>query len=163
MSEVVFCTHIFFEKSGAFEQSSFGSSFSNVPEIIADWIALEINLVRSSGDEILGEGEGVTILGLLPAIGAFERASVLGVGLGFGSGAGVGLGSDLAFRHALGIDSYDKYCGLNCSLISVDIEKTARAFEKLFLSKLTTEGFSDLKTLVKYREQFKSLSDLINT
>jgi len=36
-------------------------------------------------------------------------------------------------------------------------------FEKLFLSKLTTEGFSDLKTLVKYRKQFKSLSDLINT
>ena len=36
-------------------------------------------------------------------------------------------------------------------------------FEKLFLSKLTTEGFPDLKTIVKYRKQFKSLSDLINT
>ena len=36
-------------------------------------------------------------------------------------------------------------------------------FEKLFLSKLTTEGFPDLKTLVIYRKQFKSLSDLINT
>ena len=36
-------------------------------------------------------------------------------------------------------------------------------FEQLFLSKLTTEGFADLKTLVKYRKQFKSLSDLINT
>ena len=36
-------------------------------------------------------------------------------------------------------------------------------FEKLFLSKLTTEGFPDLKTLLKYRSQFKSLSDLINT
>ena len=36
-------------------------------------------------------------------------------------------------------------------------------FEKVFLSKLTTEGFPDLKTLVKYRKQFKSLSDLINT
>ncbi|WP_269612963.1 hypothetical protein [Prochlorococcus marinus] len=36
-------------------------------------------------------------------------------------------------------------------------------FEQLFLSKLTTEGFPDLKTLVKYRKQFKSLSDLINT
>ena len=103
MSEVVFCTHIFFEKSGAFEQSSFGSSFSNVPEIIADWIALEINLVRSSGDEILGEGEVVTILGLLPAIGAFERASVLGIGLGFGSGAGVGLGSDLGAVLGVGV------------------------------------------------------------
>lgn len=36
-------------------------------------------------------------------------------------------------------------------------------FEQLFLSKLTTEGFPDLKTLVKYRKQFKSLSELINT
>ena len=36
-------------------------------------------------------------------------------------------------------------------------------FEQLFISKLTTEGFPDLKTLVKYRNQFKSLSDLINT
>ena len=36
-------------------------------------------------------------------------------------------------------------------------------FEKLFLSKLTSEGFPDLKTIVKYRKQFKSLSDLINT
>ena len=36
-------------------------------------------------------------------------------------------------------------------------------FEQLFLSKLTIEGFPDLKTLVKYRKQFKSLSDLINT
>ncbi len=36
-------------------------------------------------------------------------------------------------------------------------------FEKLFISKLKTEGFPDLKTLIKYRKQFKSLSDLINT
>ena len=36
-------------------------------------------------------------------------------------------------------------------------------FEKPFLSKLTAEGFPDLKTLVKYRKQIKSLSDLINT
>ena len=36
-------------------------------------------------------------------------------------------------------------------------------FEKVFLSKLTTEGFPDLKTLVKYRKQIKSLSELINT
>ena len=35
-------------------------------------------------------------------------------------------------------------------------------FDKLFLSKLTTDGFPDLKTLVKYRKQLKSLSDLIN-
>tara|TARA_Y100001968_G_scaffold290714_1_gene294677 strand:- start:415 stop:747 length:333 start_codon:yes stop_codon:yes gene_type:complete len=36
-------------------------------------------------------------------------------------------------------------------------------FEKLFLSKLTTEGFPNLKTLLKYRKQLKLLSDLINT
>tara|TARA_B100001029_G_C14705609_1_gene257252 strand:+ start:122 stop:454 length:333 start_codon:yes stop_codon:yes gene_type:complete len=36
-------------------------------------------------------------------------------------------------------------------------------FEKSFLFKLTTEGFLDLKTIVKYRKQFKLLSDLINT
>ncbi len=35
--------------------------------------------------------------------------------------------------------------------------------EKSFLSKLTSDGFKDLKTLVEYRSQFKLLSDLINT
>ena len=36
-------------------------------------------------------------------------------------------------------------------------------FEKSFLTKLTSEGFSDLRSLIKYRKQIKSLSDLINT
>jgi len=36
-------------------------------------------------------------------------------------------------------------------------------FDKSFISRLTEEGFPDLKTLVKYRNQLKSLSDLINT
>ena len=36
-------------------------------------------------------------------------------------------------------------------------------FDKLFLNKLIREGFSDLKTLVKYRKEIKLLSDLINT
>ena len=36
-------------------------------------------------------------------------------------------------------------------------------FEKSFIYKLTTEGFPDLKTLVKFRKQIKLLSDLINT
>ena len=35
--------------------------------------------------------------------------------------------------------------------------------QKSFLTKLTSEGFPDLKTLVKYRKQFKLLSGLINT
>ena len=36
-------------------------------------------------------------------------------------------------------------------------------FEKSFINKLSSKGFPDLKTLVKYRKQFQSLSDLINT
>ena len=36
-------------------------------------------------------------------------------------------------------------------------------FQKSFLTKLLTDGFPDLKTLVKYRKQFKALSDLMNT
>ena len=45
-----------------------------------------------------------------------------------------GLGVDLALRHALEVDTYDMYCGHTCSLVSVDIEATARAFIKLFES-----------------------------
>jgi glycosyltransferase involved in cell wall biosynthesis len=43
-----------------------------------------------------------------------------------------GLAPDLALRHALEIDTYDMYCGHNCSLVSVDIEATAQAFVQLF-------------------------------
>ena len=46
-----------------------------------------------------------------------------------------GLGADLAFRHALEIDTYDMYCGHTCSVIAVDIEATAQAFIKLLESK----------------------------
>jgi starch synthase len=42
-----------------------------------------------------------------------------------------GLGGDLAFRHALQIDSYDMYCGHTCSLVSVDIDATTQAFVQL--------------------------------
>ena len=45
-----------------------------------------------------------------------------------------GLATDLALRHALEIDTYDMYCGHNCSLVSVDIEATAQAFVQLFES-----------------------------
>ena len=48
---------------------------------------------------------------------------------------GSGLGADLAFRHALEIDTYDMYCGHTCSVIAVDIEATAQAFIKLLESK----------------------------
>ena len=45
-----------------------------------------------------------------------------------------GLGKDLALRHGLEIDSYDRYCGYACSLAAVDVEATARAFARLFES-----------------------------
>ena len=45
-----------------------------------------------------------------------------------------GLATDLALRHALDVDTYDMYCGNNCSLVSVDIEATAQAFVQLFES-----------------------------
>lgn len=45
-----------------------------------------------------------------------------------------GVAVDLAQRHALGIDTYDMYCGHTCSLVAVDIEATAQAFARLFAS-----------------------------
>ena len=45
-----------------------------------------------------------------------------------------GLGTDLAARHALELDTYDMYCGHTCSLVAVDIEACAAAFERLFMS-----------------------------
>ena len=52
-------------------------------------------------------------------------------------------------------------------LFSADEENSSSqpilGFEKSFLIKLTTDGFPDLKSIFKYRTQFKSLSDLINS
>jgi hypothetical protein len=45
-----------------------------------------------------------------------------------------GLGADLAYRHALEIDTYDMYCGHTSSLVSVDITAAADAFTRLFTS-----------------------------
>ena len=45
-----------------------------------------------------------------------------------------GTGADLAFRHAAGIDSYDRYCGYTASHVAVDIDATARALESLLTS-----------------------------
>ena len=65
------------------------------------------------------------------------------------------------------LDLYQNLYDKTKPLFSIDDEKGSAqqilGFEKLFLSKLTTDGFPDLKTLVKYRQQFKSLSDLINS
>ena len=64
------------------------------------------------------------------------------------------------------LDLYQNLYDKTKPLFSLDEEKGAAqqilGFDKLFLSKLIAEGFPDLKTIVKYRKQFKSLSDLIN-
>ena len=65
------------------------------------------------------------------------------------------------------LDSYNNLYNKTKPLFMLDNQKDSSqlilGFKKVFISKLTAEGFSDLKTLVKYREQIKSLSDLINT
>jgi hypothetical protein len=43
-----------------------------------------------------------------------------------------GLGADLALRHALGIDSYDRYCGYTSITVAVDVDAAANAFRELF-------------------------------
>jgi glycosyltransferase involved in cell wall biosynthesis len=45
-----------------------------------------------------------------------------------------GLGADLAYRHALEIDTYDMYCGHTCSLVAVDVAVAVDAFTRLFNS-----------------------------
>ena len=65
------------------------------------------------------------------------------------------------------LDIYQKLFDKTKPLFSSDIEKGSASqpilgFDKSFISNLTTEGFPDLKTVVKYRKQIKLLSDLIN-
>jgi len=43
-----------------------------------------------------------------------------------------GLGQELALRHALGIDSYDRYCGHASTFVAVDVQAMAQAFVRLF-------------------------------
>jgi glycosyltransferase involved in cell wall biosynthesis len=45
-----------------------------------------------------------------------------------------GAGGDLALRHALEIDTYDMYCGHACSLVAVDVDAAAQAFDRLLRS-----------------------------
>jgi len=62
---------------------------------------------------------------------------------------------------------YQKLYDKTKPLFSSDVDKSSAqsilGFERSFITKLSSEGFPDLKTLVEYRKQFKSLSDLINT
>ena len=65
------------------------------------------------------------------------------------------------------LDVYQNLYDKTIPLFNTDVENGSSqlilGFEKSFLTKLTVEGFSDFKTLVKYRKQLKSLSDLINS
>ena len=65
------------------------------------------------------------------------------------------------------LDVYEKLYEKTKPLFSKGTEKGSAesilGFDKSFIAKLSTEGFPDLKTLVEYRKQFQSLSDLINT
>ncbi len=65
------------------------------------------------------------------------------------------------------LEVYQKLFDKTKPLFSSDTEKSSAqsilGFERSFITKLSSEGFPDLKTLVKYRMQIKSLSDLINT
>ena len=45
-----------------------------------------------------------------------------------------GGGADLARHYALGFNAYDQYCACTSQLIGVDIEATANALRRLFLS-----------------------------
>ncbi len=58
---------------------------------------------------------------------------------------------------------YDKTNSLFCPDDDNGSAEQILGFEKSFISKITKDGFPDLKTLIIYRKQFKSLSDLINT
>ena len=70
------------------------------------------------------------------------------------------------FYNQSDLDSYQiLYAKTKCLFLAEDQANSSYpvlGFEKLFLTKLTKEGFSDLNTLFKYRKQIKSLSDLIN-
>ena len=71
-----------------------------------------------------------------------------------------------SFAKQSDLDSYQRLYEKTQSLFLVDNQDGSNnqnlGFDKLFLTKLTNEGFPDLKTLFKYRLQIKSLSDLIN-
>ena len=71
------------------------------------------------------------------------------------------------FDNQTDLDLYLNLYDKTKPIFSIDEEKGSPqqilGFDTLFLTKLTKDGFSDLKTLVKYRKQLKSISDLINS
>ncbi len=83
-----------------------------------------------------------------------------------------GLGADLAQRHARGIDNYDMYCGQSSSLISVNVDSAAEAFQRLFSSidlrrkfgeagRIRAQQIYDWKNIIpKYEELWSELSSI---
>ena len=83
-----------------------------------------------------------------------------------------GLGGDLALRHALEIDTYDMYCGHTCSLVAMDVQAAAAAFEKLFKSpelrsqmgeagRARAQAVFDWKTVIaQYESLWASLGEM---
>tara|TARA_B100001250_G_scaffold185071_1_gene159176 strand:- start:291 stop:623 length:333 start_codon:yes stop_codon:yes gene_type:complete len=71
-----------------------------------------------------------------------------------------------AFDSQSDLDLYQNLYNKTKPLFVLDDEQGSLqqilGFQKSFLTKLTAEGFPDLKSLVKYRKQFELLSDLIN-
>ncbi len=71
------------------------------------------------------------------------------------------------FANQTDLDVYQNLYEKTKPLFLIDEVKTPTeqilGFQKSFLTKLTKDGFPDLKTLTKYRKQFKSLSELINS
>lgn len=78
---------------------------AGLPVVVSDWDGYK-DTVRNGVD-------GFRIPTLMPAAGS---------------------GRDLALRHAFAIDAYDMYAGHTCSLVAVDIEAAAQAFDRLFAS-----------------------------
>tara|TARA_Y100000589_G_scaffold301837_1_gene312991 strand:+ start:429 stop:761 length:333 start_codon:yes stop_codon:yes gene_type:complete len=71
------------------------------------------------------------------------------------------------FDSQIDLDIYQSLYEKTMPLFSINNDEGSTSpvlgFQKSFLTKLLTDGFPDLKTLIKYRKQFKALSDLINT
>ena len=72
-----------------------------------------------------------------------------------------------AFETQSDLDLYNKLYEETKFLFLLDDQLSSNqkimGFDKQFLSSLTKDGFPDLKTLIRFRKQFKLLSDLINT
>jgi starch synthase len=76
---------------------------AGLPVVVSDWDGYK--------DTVRNEVDGYRIPTIMPA---------------------AGMAADLAYRHALEIDNYDMHCGHTCSLVAVDVQVAALAFEKLF-------------------------------